>query len=150
MRWQTMDSHFTSGLMMNELGIPTYFYIYGAILDFEKYQDNELQRSDNALKYLVIQTVPVYQDKLVFEVEETAALHKSLRKIIETNDNVRLITTYGDVHVERIADNDTAENQVLNKAYQTIFSNAGFNSGLFSGDSVTALKMSLVRDKGMV
>lgn len=150
MRWQTMDSHFTSGLMMNELGIPTYFYIYGAILDFEKYQDNELQRSDNALKYLVIQTVPVYQDKLVFEIEETAALHKSLRKIIETNDNVRLITTYGDAHVERVADNDTAENQVLNKAYQTIFSNAGFNSGLFSGDSVTALKMSLVRDKGMV
>lgn len=150
MRWQAMDPHFTSGVMMNELGIPTYFYLYGAILDFEKYQDNELQRSDNALKYLVIQTVPVYQDKLVFEVEETAALHKSLRKIIETNENVRLITTYGDAHVERVADNDTAENQVLNKAYQTIFSNAGFNSGLFSGDSVTALKMSLIRDKGMV
>ena len=135
---------------MNELGIPTYIYVLGGILDFEKYQDNELERNENALKYLVVHTIPHYEDQLIFEVDEVAAMHKSLRKIVDTGDKARLITTYGDIKVEKIAENETTENQVLSKAFTAIFNNAGFNSGIFTSESVEALKMSLVRDKGMV
>ena len=149
-RWQMLDPHFSSGLLMNEAGLPTYFYIYGGILDYEKYQDNELERNENSLKYLVVHTMPVFQDQLIFEVDEVAAIHKSLRKIVDTGDKARLITTYGDVHVENVAENDTAENQALSKAFKAIFHNAGFNSGLFTSESVEALNMSLIRDKGMV
>lgn len=150
LRWQDLDPHFSSGVLLNETGLPTYFYIYGGILDYERYQDNELERSDNSLKYLVVHTMPVYQDQLIFEVDEVAAIHKSLKRIVDTGDKARLITTYGDVHVENIAENDTAENQALSKAFKAIFNNAGFNSGLFTSESVEALKMSLIRDKGMV
>ena len=135
---------------MNPSSIPTYFYIYGGILDYEQYQDNELERNENALKYLVVHKMPVFQDQLIFEVDEVSAIHRSLRKIVDTGDKARLITTYGDVHVENIAQNDTTENQVLSKAFKAIFNNAGFNSGIFTSESVEALKMSLIRDKGMV
>ena len=141
LRWQTLDPHFSSALLLNEMSIPTYFYLLGGILDYEKYQDNELERNDNLLKYLVVHTMPHYEDQLIFEVDEVEAIHKSLKKIVDTNDKARLITTYGDVHVDRISENDTSENQVLSKAFQQIFNNAGFNSGLFTGDSVTALEM---------
>ena len=57
-------------MLLNEAGLPTYFYIYGGILDYEKYQDNELERNENSLKYLVVHTMPVYQDQLIFEVDE--------------------------------------------------------------------------------
>ena len=149
-RWCELDPRFSSGVMMNELGIPTYIYVLGGILDFEKYQDNELERNENALKYLVVHTIPHYEDQLIFEVDEVAAIHKSLRKIVDTGDKARLITTYGDIKVEKIAENETTENQVLSKAFTAIFNNAGFNSGIFTSESVEALKMSLVRDKGMV
>lgn len=149
-RWQTLDAHYSSALLLNEMSIPTYFYLYGSILDYEKYQDNELERSDNLLKYLVVHTMPHYEDNLIFEVDEVQAIHQSLKKIVDTGDKARLITTYGDVHVDRISENDTSENQVLSKAFAAIFNNAGFNSGLFTGDSVTALEMSLIRDKGAV
>ena len=149
-QWQPLDPHFSTGVLLNEAGLPTYFYIYGGILDYEKYQDNELERNENSLKYLVVHTMPVYQDQLIFEVDEVSAIHKSLRKIVDTGDKARLITTYGDVHVENIAENDTAENQALSKAFKAIFNNAGFNSGLFTSESVEALNMSLIRDKGMV
>ena len=149
-RWVTLDPHFSSGVMMNEIGIPTYFYLYGSILDYEKYQDNELERNENMLKYLVVHTMPHYEDKLIFEMDEVTALHKSLRKIVDTSEKARLITTYGDVEVHKISENDTAENQVLSKAFKTIFSNAGFNSGIFTSESVEGLKMSLIRDKGIV
>ena len=132
------------------MSIPTYFYLLGGILDYEKYQDNELERNDNLLKYLVVHTMPHYEDNLIFEVDEVEAIHKSLKRIVDTGEKARLITTYGDVHVDRISENDTSENQVLSKAFAAIFNNAGFNSGLFTGESVTSLEMSLIRDKGRV
>lgn len=149
-QWCELDPHFSSGILMNDLGIPTYIYLLGGILDFEKYQDNELERNENNLKYLVVQTIPHYEDQLIFEVDEVAALHRSLKKIVDTGEKARLITTYGDIKVEKISENDTAENQVLSKAFQAIFNNAGFNSGIFTSESVEALTMSLIRDKGMV
>lgn len=150
LRWCQLDPHFSSGIMMNELGLPTYFYILGGIIDFEKYQDNELERNENALRYLVVHTIPHYEDQLIFEVDEVAAMHRSLRRIVDSGEKARLITTYGDIKVEKVADNETAENQVLEKAFQAIFHNAGFNSGIFTSESVKALDMSLIRDKGMV
>lgn len=148
--WCELDPHFSSGIMMNELGIPTYFYILGGILDFEKYQDNELEKNENALKYLVIHTIPHYENELIFEVDEVAAMHRSLKKIVDTGEKARLITTYGDIKVEKISEKDTSENQVLSKAFQAIFNGAGFNSGIFTSESVKALDMSLIRDKAMV
>ena len=150
LRWQQLDPHFSSGVLMNEYSIPTYLYTLGGILDFEKYQDNELERNENLLKYIVVQKMPIYQDKLVFEMDEVAALHRSLRNIIDKGDKTRLITTFGDVDLLKVSENDTSENEVLTKAYKAIFNNGGFNSGLFTSDSVTALKMSLIRDKAII
>lgn len=150
LRWQELDPHFSSGILLNEFSIPTYIYILGGILDYEKYQDIELERNENMLKYLVVQTMPVYQDKLIFEMDEVDALHKSLRKVIDKGEKTKLITTFGDVKLLKVAENDTVANEVLAKAFKAIFNNAGFNSGIFTSESVEALKMSLIRDKGIV
>ena len=150
MRWQTLDPRFSSALLLNEMSIPTYVYLMGGLLDFEKYQDNELERHGNLLKYLVVHKMPHYEDNLIFESDEVASLHKSLRRIVDTGEKARLITTWGDVSVNRISESDTSENQVLSKSFDAIFNNAGFNSALFSGESVAAINMSLIRDKGKV
>jgi hypothetical protein len=78
------------------------------------------------------------------------ALHRSLKKIVDNGDKARLITTYGDVHVDKISDDDDSATQVLANAYKAIFNNAGFNASIFTSDSVTALKMALVRDRSFV
>lgn len=149
-QWAPLDPRFSSGMLLNDAAIPTYLYLLGGILDFEKYQDNELERNENSLKYLVVHTIPHYEDQLIFEVDEAAALHKSLKAVVDTGEKARLITTWGDVHVEKISENDTSENEVLTKAFKAIFQNAGFNSGVFTSESVEALKMSLIRDKAIV
>ena len=94
--------------------------------------------------------MPVYQDKLIFEVDEVAAIHQSLKKVVDTGEKAKLITTYGDVNVKQIGEPDTSENQVLSKAFKSIFNNAGFNNGLFTGESVEALTDSLYRDRNEV
>ncbi len=146
-RWYTLDPHFSTAIMQNEKGIPTLFYLYGAILNYEKYQDNELERNANLLRYLVVHTIPHYEDQLIFEVDEVKALHKSLKKIVDNGDKARLITTYGDVHVEQVSENADQTAEVLNNAYRTIFNNGGLNNALFVSDSVEALRMAIARDK---
>ena len=149
-QWAELDPFFSSGVLLNEFSIPTLFYVYGSIINYEQYQDNELEHNQNLLKYLVVQKMPTYQTELVFEPEEVKALHQSMKKVIEKNNNVTLLTTYGDAHVERFAEEAAADSDALAKAYNSIFNNIGLNNGLFTGDSVTALNISLVRDKGRV
>ena len=150
LRWQALDPHFSTGVLLNESSTPTLFYMYGSLLDFEKYQNNELERNENQLRYLVVHKMPVYQDKLIFEMDEVAALHSSLKKVVDTSERARLITTYGDVSAVQLGEPDTSENKVLAKAYKAIFNNAGLNDIVFTGESVEALKASLRRDKNMV
>ena len=150
LQWQDLDSTFSSGLSLNEVGLPTYLYVYGSILDFEEYQDNELERNENLLRYIVVHKMPIFQDKTIFDNSEVQGLHQSLRKIVETGEKARLITTYGEVEVRKIAETENSENQVLSKAFNSIFNNAGFNSGIFTSESVQSLEVSLVRDKANI
>lgn len=150
LRWAMLDPTYSTCLTMNAYGIPTYFYLYASILNYEKYQDNELERSNELLKYIVVQTMPIYQDKLVFEMDEVSALHKSMKKIIDKGDQARLLTTYGDVKVERIAEDESTQSDVLAKALEAVYDNGGFNPTFFNGESVTALEMALVRDQNFV
>lgn len=150
LRWVLLDPTYSSCLMMNEYGVPTLYYLYSSILNYEKYQDNELERNENLLKYIVVQKMPIYQDKLIFEMDEVASLHKSMRKIVDKGDKARLLTTYGDVDVKRIAEDESTQSDILSKALNSIYSNGGFNPTFFTGDSVTALQMALIRDQGFV
>lgn len=136
--------------MLNEYSIPTLFYVYGGILNYEQYQENELQRNENLLKYIVVQTMPIYQDRLIFENDEVKELHQSMKKVIDRGEQARLLTTYGDVKVERIAEDESAQDEVLEKALQSLYDNGGINPTLFIGDSEDALKDALIRDQGMV
>jgi RNA polymerase-interacting CarD/CdnL/TRCF family regulator len=149
-KWPTLDPRFSSCLMVNDSAIPNILYANGGIKNYEQYQDNELERNENLLKYLVIQTIPHFETTPLFDVPEVKALHQSLRKIIDNGEKSRLITTYGDVHVEKIADNDTTANDVLNRSYSTIYNNAGLNSSMFTESSVEAIKISVNRDKSQV
>lgn len=148
--WVDLDPHYSSCLMLNDKGLPTLVYTLGSILNYEKYGDNELARNENLLKYIVVHKMPLYQDTLIFETDEVAALHKSLSKIVNTSDKTRLITTYGDVSIEKIQDTENTENKVLENAFSSIFNNAGLNASIFTGESVQSLKYSLLRDKAQV
>lgn len=149
-KWQDLDPHYSSCVMLNEKGVPNLIYVIGSILNYEGYGDNELKRNKNLLKYMVVHKMPLYQDQLIFSTEETQAIHKSLAKVVNTGEDVRLITTFGDVDLLRVADSDTTENKALTNAYQAIFNNVGLNNVLFTGQSVEALKYSLRRDQSMV
>lgn len=148
--WQTLDPRFSTGFLLNPEGIPNILYALGSIGNYEQYQDNELERNENLLKYLVVQTMPHFQTDLIFTIDEVQDLHNSLKNKIEVDDKARLITTWGEVHVEKISDTDNSDSDVTAKAYKDIFNNVGLNSTIFTADSVEALKMAIRRDKSTI
>ena len=94
--------------------------------------------------------MPLYQDKLIFEKDEVKQSNKSLYKIVNTSDKARLMTTYGEISLQKIGEDETTENKTLANAYKSIFNNVGLNDIVFTGDSAEALKYSVLRDKATV
>lgn len=77
------------------------------------------------------------------------SLHKKLSGLVNTN-STRLVTTIGDVKFEKAQQNDTRENQVLLKAFQTIFNNAGLNGSAFTGTNKDSIKSASNIEKSIV
>lgn len=149
-RWQPLDARYSACVVLNEKAIPNLFYSVGAIDKYEKYSDNELERNENKLKYIVVHEIPHFQDKLLLETDEVRTIHQSLAKKVDSADKARLITTYGQVYIEKIGENESTENKTLLNAYRSIYNNIGLNDILFTGESVQALKYSLIKDKNKV
>lgn len=147
-KWQELDPRFSSCLLLNEKAIPNLIYLYGSILNFEEYQSNEI-RKNSQLDTVLVHKIPVWQNQLILEIPEMNALHKKLAGLVN-NKSTRLITTIGDVKFEKAQQNDTRENQILTKAFQTIFNNAGLNGAAFAGSNKESIVASAKIDKAIV
>lgn len=149
-RWFLLDPRTSSCLLLNEKSVPTLLYSYGSILNYEKYQANELERSEAQLDSLVVHKLPTYQNELILEIPEMNALHKKLAPFVSSASRAKLMTTIGDVTVHHLQEKETRENTVLEKAFKSVFDNAGLNNAQFTGDSAEAITSSMQIDKNIV
>ena len=149
-RWFLLDPRTSSCLLLNEKSIPTLFYAYGSIINYENYQANELERSGAQLESIVVHKLPTYQNELILEIPEMNALHKKLAPLVTNASRARLMTTIGDVTVQHLQDKETRENTILEKAFKSVFDNAGLNNAQFTGDSKEAIASSMRIDKNIV
>ncbi|NCU28467.1 MAG: hypothetical protein EOM85_02240 [Candidatus Moranbacteria bacterium] len=149
-RWFLLDPRTSSCLLLNEKSIPTLFYTYGSILNYENYQANELERSGAQLESIVVHKLPTYQNELILEIPEMNALHKKLAPLVTSANRARLMTTVGDITVQHLQDKETRENTILEKAFKSVFDNAGLNNAQFTGDSKEAISSSMRIDKNIV
>jgi hypothetical protein len=139
-KWQMLDPKHSSAIMCNAKGIPTFLYVYGGILNYQTYAINELDKSNNQIENVLVHKLPTYQDKLLFEVPEMQALHQKIAAITKSASHTRLITTIGDITVHPLQEQDSRENEVLSKAYKSIYEMTGLNGELFNGSNAEALK----------
>lgn len=149
-RWFTLDPRTSSCVSLNEKSVPTLWYAYGSILSYEGYQANELEKSGAQLENIVVHKLPTYQNELILDIKEMQALHSKLARIVETANRTRLMTTIGDVDVKPLQESETRENTVLDRAFKSVFDNAGLNSAQFTGSSKEAIMSSMRIDKNIV
>lgn len=72
-----------------------------------------------------------------------------MANILSKNQHVKLLTTFGDMEVLSIGEDDSQENKTLTNAYNAIYDNSGANHSLFNGDIKEALEYALRRDESV-
>lgn len=150
-RWGVLDPTHSSCVLLNAKAVPTLFYAFAGIKNFEGYTQNELDKSTQALQTIVEHHIPTYQDKLLLETPEMNLLHKKLSAITRSAKNTRLVTTIGDIHVHQLLeDAGNVADKTLENAYKSIYDFAGLNNGLFYGDNQYSVEASLSIDRGYV
>lgn len=149
-KWQLLDSRYASCVLLNEKSIPTLLNAYGAILNYQSYCKNEVDRNTQELSTIIEHHIPTFQDKLLLEMPEMTLLHKKLANIVKSTKNSRLVTTIGDIKVHPLLTSTEVNNETLLKAYKSIFDTVGLNESLFTGDSQFSLNASKANDQAIV
>lgn len=149
-RWLDVDGAVGSCVLLNEKGVPNLVYAYGSMINYEKYGDNEVARSNNKLRYIVTHKMPLNDGMPIFNPDEVKQLHSRLASVVNTTSDSKLLTTYGDINMLRVGESIAQEDKTLLNAYKSVYNNAGLNDIVFTGDSKEALVMSITRDKAAV
>ena len=150
LRWQSLDPKFSAAITTNEYGFPTRLASLIQIKNFETYQDNELDKNSQTLDKIITHQVPVWQDRLIIDIEEMEALHNGMKKIIQSNPHIKLFSSFGSINLLSVGEDTSKENKTLENARDTIYSSAGENTNLFNGNSVQALSDCLIKDSSII
>ena len=145
-----LDGRYSTYLTLNDYGFPTSLSVLKSLFDYEQYRENEVERSSAQLDTIITHKIPAYENRLLFELSEVRALHKSMSKIIGQNKRTRLMTTFGDVSIQKMQEPSRVSNDSLKMGHDAIYRSAGLNNMLFTGQIKESLMTSLNRDQATV
>jgi len=144
------DGRNSTYLSVNEFGFPTYLSTLKSIFDYNQYRANEVERNTAQLDRIMTHNIPSYENRLLFELSEVRALHKSMSKALANSSRTRLVTTFGDVQIHPMQEAAKFATESLQKAQEAIYRTAGLSSDMFMGKTAEALSISLTRDQATV
>lgn len=145
-----LDGRYSTYISANDFNFPTMLSTLKGVFDFDQYRKNEVERSAAQLDTIITHKIPSYENRLLFELSEVRALHKSMSKILGQNKRTRLMTTFGDVSIHPMQEQSKVANDNLKQGHEAIFRSSGLNSNLFDGQSAESLEQSLKRDESIV
>lgn len=122
--------------------------------DIERYKDaidDEIERDLEEIRKIIVQKIPHMTDgRLVFEPPEAEEMHKGAVGMLKSNPNISVLTTYADV--EAIVSKTSSDNlhNNLDKMLQTVYSNSGTSSQIFSSTGSSTLDTSVKNDVAMM
>lgn len=122
--------------------------------DIEKYKDavdDEIERDLEEIRKIIVQKIPHLTDgRLVFEPPEAEEMHKGAVGMLKSNPNISVLTTYADV--EAIVSKTSSDNvhNNLDKMLQTVYSDSGTSSQIFSSTGSSTLETSVKNDVAMM
>lgn len=138
--------------MYGNLEIPFFANVIPAIMDLDAAQDLDRQKQMQKLLKILIQKLPLDKnDDLVFDVEEARDIHKNAVEMLRNAIGVDVLTTFADVKVEDMADNNTATSEDdLKKVERTVYNGFGSSHNIFNAEGNVALANSILQDESVM
>ena len=121
------------------------------VADYYDYKKFDKERVQEEIRKVLVQKMPHTNDgTLIFEPDEAEAMHAGSVGMMKNNRNVSLLTTYADVDMFTSDASNENVNNILDKAANAIYKQAGVSPQLFSLTGNVAVEASLNKDLGLV
>ena len=126
---------------------PVFLNIIAAELEYEDAKDINKERDLEEIRKILIQHIPHLTDGgLLFEPDEAEVMHQGAVNMMKGNKNLSIFTTYADV--DSIVSKTAAEanNNVIERMGQNVYSKAGVSSHIFAAIGSQTILISIKKD----
>lgn len=133
-------------------GRPAFLSTIPEIINYRDYETMEKKKDANEVKKILIQKIPHLTDgTLLFEPVEAEEMHRGSVEMLKKNEDVSVLTTYGDVTLEGSGTvNESVSKNNLEKIAQSVYRSAGVSAQLFAATGNMALTSSIQNDLAFV
>lgn len=149
LRWQVLEPKFATEFNFNELSIPPKLGAFPASVDYNSYKDIKLDAAAQQLDTILVHQIPTNSEgDLIMEVDEALSVASEMRKALSSISNLKVVTAFGKTDLYNLQAKTSEQFDVLNTAYNNIYSSAGVDYHVFVSDR--DLEVSLRRDKAFM
>lgn len=128
-------------------GRPMFLSTLLDIVDYYDYKNYDKKRVQDEIRKILVQKIPHNNDnELLFEPDEAEVMHKGTVGMMKNNENVSVLTTYADTQMYSSDASNESVNNILDKAANAIYKQAGVSPQLFSLTGNVATEMSIQKD----
>lgn len=133
----------------NGTTIPTFIGLFIDLIELFEYKDILKDQSILSASQLLVQRIPMHNDKLVLDYDTSMKFHKTLRDSLP--NNVKVVTTPMEVEAFTVNRESALEN-IVDFAMNNLFKTAGVSQLLFGEkqSSSAGLMQSIIVDVGFV
>lgn len=123
-----------------------------AIAELQESRDRESSRDEKELNKILIHKLPIDKEtgELLFSLPEAHSLHESICNMLEDNDSIDVLTTFGEIKLENVQDTASAASASqsrIDKYVEAAYDELGVSSSLFNADgTAAAMNYSIKKD----
>lgn len=146
--WYLLDVKSCVKFNLNDNDYPAFISVIPAIIDLDEAQALDRKKMQQQLLKIIIQKMPMDKNgDLIFDVDEAQALHNNAVKMLQGALGIDVLTTFADVEVADMADNNTSTTtDELTKVERTVYNEAGVSQMQFNTSGNLALEKSTLND----
>lgn len=149
-KWAQLDPRYATSFMANERSLPPFLNALTSILEYEDYREKEQIKNQNELKAIFVNRIPVFEDKPLFDLNETKAIHAGLKRILKQHDGLQPITVFGDTELLKLQTAGERENKNISQSFETIYNSVGLNSAIAYGTTPDSIALTKSVDQSQV
>lgn len=125
-------------------GMPFFVGSIIDLMELREYKDVEMQRDKLALFLLLVQKIPMSKEgEMLFDTAEARELHKNALKMLESNEQVDVLTTFADIDMIDLQESRQTIKDNLQKAERGVFNETGVSRMLFATEGNISLEKSI-------
>lgn len=145
--WILLDVNNAVAFTLNGEFTPPYMSVVTNIIDLKEERLLSKKRMEQELRKILVQKIPTDKEgNFLLSSEESKSLHKFAKEVLGNNDEIDVLTTFAETQIMDVQDSQKVQQNTVDKAEQSVFTEAGVSSSLFNSDSNTTQKSSILRD----